>query len=154
METSTINPESQRNVFEVQYFCSTKYTCRQQQLANHYAWDGDPDAQPCGICDNCISCTRDDVQQLPDATDDVCEMVTVIRSLTTHYYNVTPKDAIDVFMHAKTKDIESKGYLASEAYQRTYIWKALKTKELASLALDRLIADGLVRKDCVLKRQK
>jgi hypothetical protein len=153
MEIQPLNLESQQKVFEVQLFCSAKYRCRQQQLADYYSWDGDPEAQPCGMCDNCVNRIKDDAQQLPDAVDDVCNMVMVIRSLTMHHENVTPKDVIDVYTHAKTKDMETKGYLTSEAYQHTYARKVLKTKELASLALDRLVADRLVKKECVLKGQ-
>jgi hypothetical protein len=97
---------------------------------------------------------KDDAQQLPDAVDDVCELVTVIQSLTTSYENVTPQDVINVYTHAQTKDMEAKGYLTSEAYQRKYVRKVLKTKELASFALDRLVADRLVRKECVLTKDR
>ena len=111
-------------------------------------------AHPCGVCDNCVNRIKDDAWQLPDAVDDVCEMTNIIKSLTIHHENVTPQDVIDVYTRAKTKDMEAKGYLTSEAYQRKYVQKALKTKELASFALDRLVADGLVKKECVLKKQK
>jgi hypothetical protein len=153
-ENPTINPESQQKVFEVQHFCATRYTCRQQQLANYYSWDKDPVTCPCSVCDNCVSSINDDAQQLPDAVDDVCEMVNVIQSLTTHHENVTPQDVINVYTHAKTKDMEAKGYFMSEAYKRPHDRKVLKTKELASLALDKLVAERLVRKECVLKKQK
>jgi hypothetical protein len=154
MEISAVNTQRQHKLFEVQHFCSTRYVCRQQQLANYYYWDGDPVVQPCGICDNCVDSMKDDAQQLPDAVDDVCELVTVIQSLTTSYENVTPQDVINVYTHAQTKDMEAKGYLTSEAYQRKYVRKVLKTKELASFALDRLVADRLVRKECVLTKDR
>jgi superfamily II DNA helicase RecQ len=101
---TTLNPQSHQKVFDVQHFCTTKCSCRQQQLADYYSWDGDLEAQPCGVCDNCVNRIKDDAQQLPDAVNDVCELVSVIQSLTTDYENVTPQDVIDVYTHAKTKD--------------------------------------------------
>jgi superfamily II DNA helicase RecQ len=144
----------QQKIFEVQTFCSTKYFCRQQLIAKHYAWDGDSTPETCGKCDNCVSCIEDNVQELPNAVDDVLEMMETVKCLTAHHENVTPKDVVDVFTHAKTIDMESKGYISSEAYKRTYVRKVLVSKDLALQALNDLIVCGLVKQVCELKRQK
>ena len=115
--------DSQQKIFEVQYFCMTNYFCRQQLISGYYAWDGDPPSQVCGRCDNCTRCIEHNVQDLPDATDDVYELLEVTKSLTSQYTNITPTDIINVYTHAKTKDMEYKGYLTSEAYKRVYTRK-------------------------------
>jgi hypothetical protein len=129
-----------------------KYFCRQQQISAYYSWDGDAPAQACSRCDNCRSCL--DVQALPDAIDDVCELLEVTKSLTAEHPNVTPKDLIDVYTHARTKDMESKGYLTSEAYKRMYTRKVLVSKDLAMQALQDLVVFGYVKQTCMLRRQK
>jgi hypothetical protein len=154
VETLIPDPDSQQKIFEVQYFCSRKYFCRQQQISAYYAWDGDAPVQDCGKCDNCVSRTAHNVQDLPDAINDIYELLEVIKSLTTQHACITPRDVIDVYTHAKTKELERKEYLTSEAYKRTYTRKVLVSKELASQALDDLVASGYVKQACTLKKQK
>jgi len=154
MVTPTPISDAQQKIFQVQSFCSAKYICRQQLIAKYYAWDGDSLPDKCGQCDNCVSHIEDDAQQLQDAVDDVCEMMEVIRCLTAQYENVTPKDIINVFTRAKTKDMDTKGYLTSEVYRRIYTRKVLVSKDFALQALNDLIASGFVKQICELKRQK
>jgi hypothetical protein len=154
MVTLTNTPDAQQKIFEVQSFCSAKYFCRQQLIAKYYAWDGDSIPNGCGKCDNCVSCIADDAHQLQNAVDDVCEMMEVVRCLTAQHQNVTQQDLVDVFTHAKTRDMETKGYMTSEAYKRTYIRKVLVSKDLAHHALNDLIASGFIKQVCELKRQK
>ena len=97
---------------------------------------------------------RHNVQDLPDATDDVYKLLEVTKSLTSQYTNITPTDIINVYTHAKTKDMEYKGYLTSEAYKRVYTRKVLLSKELASQALQDLVVSGYVKQACTLKRVK
>ena len=141
-----------RKLFEVQYFCSAKYKCRQQMIAQHYSWNSDPPVDPCNTCDNCMNSLLHNVQNLPDAKNDVFELVEVIRSLTDHFSEITPQNVIDVYTHAKTKEMKEKRFTESAAYQRQYRRKVLSTKELVHAALDDLILLELVEQQTVLQR--
>jgi hypothetical protein len=152
--TPALHSDAQQKIFEVQAFCSAKYFCRQQLIAKYYTWTGDSIPQACGKCDNCVSCTKENAQTLQDAVDDVCEMMEVVRCLTAQHENITKDDVIDVFTKAKTKEMETKGYFTSKAYNRIYTRKVLRTKDLASQALSDLIASGFVKQICELKGQK
>jgi len=154
VETLIPDPDSQQKIFAVQYYCSTKYFCRQQQISEYYSWDGDASAKACSKCDNCVNCIKNNVQDLPDATDDIYELLEVTKSLTAQHPYVTPKDVVDVFTHSKTGDMESKGYLTSEAYKREYTRKVLVSKELAFQALHDLVVSGYIKQACTLKKQK
>jgi hypothetical protein len=108
----------------------------------------------CGKCDSCISCIEHDIQDLPDAIEDITELLEVTKSFTAQHPCITPKDIIYVYTHAKTKDMENKGYLTSEAYKRIYNRKVLIAKELAFQALQDLVISGYVKQTCFLKKER
>ncbi|GBC32971.2 DNA helicase RecQ [Rhizophagus irregularis DAOM 181602=DAOM 197198] len=41
-------------IFEVVHFCEEQYICREQMLAEYFAWNGDNLSPPCAHCDNCL----------------------------------------------------------------------------------------------------
>jgi hypothetical protein len=92
------------------------------------------------------------VQELPDAKNDIIELVEVIKSLTHCFSQITPQNVIDVYTHAKTKEMKEKRFTESAAYQRQYQRKVLSTKELVQAALDDLILLELVEPQTVLQR--
>jgi superfamily II DNA helicase RecQ len=118
MAQMLVNSADAAKLFEVQYFCTAKYLCRQQIIAEHFSWDTDKSVDSCNKCDNCLSRISDNAQLLPDAQDDVIELIEVIKSLTTSesdVQDISPMNVIDVYSHAKTTEMKKRGLIDSAA---------------------------------------
>ncbi|CAB4399592.1 unnamed protein product [Rhizophagus irregularis] len=56
-------------IFEVVHFCEEQYICREQMLAEYFAWNGDNLSPPCAHCDNCLRVQAELVHEVDVKTD-------------------------------------------------------------------------------------
>ncbi|CAG8604337.1 11951_t:CDS:2, partial [Gigaspora rosea] len=128
-----------KDIFEMVFFCATKYECRMKSLIKHHAWSGDQETGECTKCDNCHRRIKDN-PTIKDVTPDIEELLRVVEVLTTNYdHQIIPADVLEEFYD-------------QQDFKKSRKPKLLSTVELAEFTLQDLIRRGLVLQDIILSR--
>ncbi|CAB5190693.1 unnamed protein product [Rhizophagus irregularis] len=131
-------------IFEVVHFCEEQYICREQMLAEYFAWNGDNLSPPCAHCDNCLRVQAELVHEV-DVKTDAIKMVEVVEEIINKLREsgklISPKDIIQVYCQLKCDNEE----LTSLNIYRKIRKKIVRTKADAQHLLDWLIIRGMVK---------
>lgn len=131
-------------IFEVVHFCEEQYVCREQMLAEYFAWNGDNLSPPCAQCDNCLRVQAELVHKV-DVKTDAVKMVEVVEEVINKLHEsgklTSPKDIIQVYCQLKCDNEE----LTSLKIYRETRKKFVRTKADAQHLLDWLIIRGMVK---------
>ncbi|CAB4405053.1 unnamed protein product [Rhizophagus irregularis] len=114
-------------IFEVFYYCNSRYECRQQLIWQYQAWPNDVKPP--------IKKLLEVVEYLTQETDE----------------QICPDDIVDVFRGGKTAKMKQKKWDNLPVYP-TEKRKVLKTKELVQFALADLVVRGLVQEKIILRK--
>ncbi|CAB4383605.1 unnamed protein product [Rhizophagus irregularis] len=112
-------------IFEVFYYCNSRYECRQQLIWQYQAW---PDEVKLPVYEKLVKYLTQ------ERGEQIC-----------------PDDIIDVFRGGKTAKIKQKKWDNLPVYP-TEKRKVLKMKELVQFALADLVVCGLVQEKIILRK--
>ncbi|CAG8642262.1 45997_t:CDS:2 [Gigaspora margarita] len=75
--------QEQKKLFEIVYFCKTKYDCQVQALWNYNKWNLNFTLEPCNLCDNCYTRNKENAKVVNTSTE-VLKMLDIVEILTTN----------------------------------------------------------------------
>ncbi|CAG8825101.1 15070_t:CDS:2, partial [Gigaspora margarita] len=133
-----------KDIFDMLFFCVTKYECQIKALIEYYAWSEDKEPNECAKCDNC-NCRIKDNPIIRNVIPNIEELLHVVEVLTTTYdYQIIPANVIGVFRRLNTARMKKFGYQQlEEFYDQQDIKKSKKPKLLEFMSCI-LVIEGFV----------
>ncbi|CAG8624534.1 2346_t:CDS:2 [Ambispora gerdemannii] len=150
--------ECQKKIWEIIFFCETKYECRQNALTQYHNWktplleiQSSTIESSCGKCDVCQLRAKEKLI-VKDMKMPALKLLNVVEVITGLGSNIIiAKDVVDIF--CKSKSALPK-YKELEIYRKEQDAEVKLTNDEAKRLFNDLVIRGMILTDIILQRGK